>query len=179
VAICQGFLFLRDSGAPKFVTTIFAIIWGVGGVAALFLSANLLVEQLPQAARSLLQPFIFVGPAVFMLGWFLFLPTVRTLYLSFFNNDSSQFVGLTNYVFAFTDRTMLQAFRNNLLWMIFGTAGCVVFGLVVAVLADRSRFETLAKALIFMPMAISFVGASVIWRFIYYYAPPASRRSAC
>lgn len=176
VAIWQGFVFLRDSlrdgSVPQLVTTLFAIIWGVGGVAALFFSANMVVEQLPDAGRRALRPFIFVGPAVFMLGWFLFLPTVRTLYLSFLNNDSTTFVGLDNYIFALTDRSMLESFRNNILWMIFGTAGCVIFGLVIAVLADRSKFEALAKALIFMPMAISFVGAGVIWRFIYYYSPP-------
>ncbi|HEY3231584.1 MAG TPA: sugar ABC transporter permease [Roseiflexaceae bacterium] len=169
-----GFFFLRDSQAtlPKIVTALVAIVWGVGGVAALFLSANFLVEQLGNSAKQFLRPFIFVGPAIFMLGWFLFLPTLRTLYLSLLNNDSTQFVGLDNYIFAFTDRSMLESFRNNVLWVIFGSAGCVIFGLTVAVLADRSKFETLAKALIFMPMAISFVGASVIWRFIYYYSPP-------
>jgi alpha-glucoside transport system permease protein len=169
-----GFVFLRDNQdtVPKLASTIIAIIWGVGGVAALFISANFLVEQLGDTARNVLRPFIFVGPAVFMLGWFLFIPTVRTLYLSFFNAESVDFVGLQNYIFAFTDRTMLESFRNNLLWMFFGTSGCVVFGLAIAVLADRSKFETVAKALIFMPMAISFVGAGVIWRFIYYYAPP-------
>lgn len=174
--IWLGFIFLRDNQniAPKLLTTIVAVIWGVGGVAALFFSANLLIEQFGDAAKAYLRPFVFVGPAVFMLGWFLFLPTLRTLYLSFFNNDTTQFVGLTNYRFAFTDRNMLESFRNNLLWMVFGTAGCVIFGLLVAVLADRSKFETIAKALIFMPMAISFVGAGVIWRFIYYYAPPGN-----
>lgn len=173
-AIWYGFDFLRanQNTAPKIVTTIVAIIWGVGGVAALFLTANLLIENFGDVAKSYLRPIVFVGPAVFLLGWFLFLPVLRTLYLSLFNNDSSQFIGLDNYIFAFTDRSMLESFRNNLIWMIFGTAGCVVFGLVVAVLADRSKFENLAKALIFMPMAISFVGASVIWRFIYYYSPP-------
>ncbi|MBK9940019.1 MAG: sugar ABC transporter permease [Kouleothrix sp.] len=173
-AIWFGFIFLRDSQTTvsKFVTTIIAIIWGVGGVAALFFSANLLIEQFGETAKSYLRPFVFVGPAVFMLGWFLFLPTLRTIYLSFFNNDSTEFVGLQNYIFAFTDRGMIESFRNNLLWMFFGTAGCVIFGLVIAVLADRSKFESLAKAMIFMPMAISFVGAGVIWRFIYYYSPP-------
>jgi alpha-glucoside transport system permease protein len=173
-ALWLGFVFLRDNQltAPKIVTTLVAIVWGVGGVAALFFAANLLIEQFSDAARGFLRPFVFVGPAVFMLGWFLFLPTLRTIYLSFLNNDSTEFVGLRNYVFAFTDRGMIESFRNNLIWMIFGTAGCVIFGLVIAVLADRSKFENLAKALIFMPMAISFVGAGVIWRFIYYYSPP-------
>jgi len=176
VGIWLGFIFLRDyqNTAPKLVTTIVAVIWGVGGVAALFFSANFLIEQFNDGAKAYLRPFIFVGPAIFTLGWFLFLPTLRTLYLSFLNNDSTRFIGLDNYIFAFTDRAMLESFRNNLLWVIFGTAGCVIFGLIIAVLADRSKFETLAKALIFMPMAISFVGAGIIWRFIYYYAPPGA-----
>jgi alpha-glucoside transport system permease protein len=67
---------------------------------------------------------------------------------------------------------MRQSFRNNVLWLVLGTAACVSLGLLIAVLADRSKFETLAKSLIFMPMAISFVGAGIIFRFIYAYAPP-------
>jgi alpha-glucoside transport system permease protein len=81
-------------------------------------------------------------------------------------------VGLQNFGAVFTDRQMLTSFRNNLLWMILGTGLCVTLGLLIAVFADRSRFERLAKSLIFMPMAISFVGAAVIWRFVYYYQPP-------
>jgi len=95
-----------------------------------------------------------------------------TLYQSFMNNDSSRFVGLNNYIATFTDRSMLESFRNNLIWLFVGTASSVGLGLLIAVLADRSKFETLAKAIIFMPMAISLVGASVIWRFMYAYAPP-------
>jgi alpha-glucoside transport system permease protein len=167
-----GFLFLRDGNAPRIVTALVAIVWGVGGVAALFFSANYLIEQFPEAIRRAVQPYIFVGPGLLLLGWFLFVPVLRTLYLSFLSADSSGFVGLNNFIFTFTDRAMLESYRNNLIWMIFGTAGCVVFGLLIAILADRSKFETVAKALIFMPMAISFVGAGVIWRFIYYYSPP-------
>ena len=79
------------------------------------------------------------------------------------------FVGFENYVFAFTDRVMLEAFGNNMLWMIFGTFFSVGLGLIIAVLADRTRFEAVYKSIIFMPMAISFVGAGVIWKFIYSY----------
>ena len=118
-----------------------------------------------------LQPLIFVGPAIIMLVWTLALPTVRTILLSLQDANSINFVGLQNYLGVFTDPGMLTVFRNNLLWMIFGTTFTVSMGLLVAVLADRSRFETLAKALIFLPMAISFVGAGVIWNFIYAVKP--------
>lgn len=175
--IYGGFIFLRDAQRentlPKLLTAAIAIFWGVGGAAGLFYTLNMVVEQLPGTIRRLLLPYVFVGPAVLFLGWALFFPTLRTLYLSFLNEGSTEFVGLSNYIAVFTERTMLTAFRNNIFfWMIFGTAGCVISGLIIAVLADRSNFETLAKSLIFMPMAISFVGAGVIWRFVYYYAPP-------
>ena len=169
LVLWQGFIFLRDSQAPQLVVVLVAVIWGVGGVAALFFVTNWLVEQLPAQWTRLLQPFIFVGPGMAILLWFLALPTLRTLILSFQNDVSTTFVGLENYIFAFTDRIMLEAFRNNLLWMVFGTFFCVALGLIIAVLADRSRFEAIYKSIIFLPMAISFVGAGVIWKFVYYY----------
>ena len=97
------------------------------------------------------------------------LPTLRTFGLSFLDETSTRFVGLENYLYAFTNPTMLESFGNNLLWLVFGTSGTVILGLIIDVLADRSRWESAFKALVFMPMAISFVGAGVIWKFIYAY----------
>jgi alpha-glucoside transport system permease protein len=99
--------------------------------------------------------------------WYLALPTLRTFSISLFDNSGASFVGLGNYWDVVTDRIMLRALVNNLLWIVFGASLSVIFGLLVAVLADRSRFETFAKAMVFMPMAISMVGASIIWKFIY------------
>lgn len=172
VLLWLGFEFLKTTTAPQVVIALFAIVWGVGGVAVLFTLANLLVESLSNKWRDRIQPYVFVGPAVFFLGMFLFLPTLQTLYQSFFDASSTDFVGLANFSAVFTDRQMQEAFFNNLIWLVVGTGLCVIFGLLIAVLADRSRFESIAKALIFLPMAISFVGAGVIWRFIYAYAPP-------
>ncbi len=169
IVLWQGFLFLRDSEAPQIVIVAVAIVWGVGGVAALFWVSNWLVEKLPPSWTQRLQPFVFVGPAVAILAWYLAIPTLRSLVLSFQNDIGQGFVGLENYIFAFTDRIMLETFRNNLLWMIFGTFFSVGLGLLIAVLADRTRFESIYKAIIFMPMAISFVGAGVIWKFVYTY----------
>ena len=169
LVLWQGFIFLRDSNAPQLVIVLVAILWGVGGVGVLYAVSNWLVEQLPTQWVSRLQPFVFVGPALAILFWFLALPTLRTLDLSLKDATGQRYVGLQNYIFALTDRIMLEAFRNNLLWMIFGTLFCVGLGLVIAVLADRSRFESVYKAIIFMPMAISFVGAVVIWKFVYTY----------
>jgi alpha-glucoside transport system permease protein len=167
-----GFIYLRGTTSVSILNAIIAIVWGVGGVAALFSVTNILIEALPHAARNRVRPFLFFAPAVGILFLFLTVPALITFYQSFFNQDSSQFVGLANYVATFTDRSMLEAFRNNLIWLFLGTGLTVSLGLLIAVLADRSRFETIAKAIIFMPMAISLVGASVIWRFMYAYAPP-------
>ncbi|MBP6016888.1 MAG: ABC transporter permease subunit [Candidatus Promineofilum sp.] len=185
-----GFLFLRAGDAPKWLVVIVAIVWGVGGVAALYWIFNWLVERMGADWQGRLQPFVFVGPAVAMLLWFLALPVVRTFWLSLFNRDGpppgwldwgdlggsfaalgGRFVGLDNYVAVFTDRLMLEAFRNNVMWIVFGATLTVLFGLLIAVLADRSGFERVGKSAIFLPMAISFVGAGVIWNFIYEVRP--------
>lgn len=167
-----GFLFLRDSSAPQIVTTVIAIIWGSGGAALLYWVFNWVIQRMSVAWRVRFTPFLFVGPALAILAWYLLLPTFRSLYLSFFDANSQNFVFLDNYIYIFTDATMKTAFLNNLLWLIFGTGLCVFLGLVIALLADRSNFEKVAKAIIFTPMAISFVGAGVIWKFVYAYRPP-------
>lgn len=165
----QGFFFLRDSEAPGLVIALFAIVWGVGGVALLFLLMNWIVEQLPEEISDRVRPYVFVGPAMLILSWYLLLPTFRTFYISLDIDPRTEGIqfGLDNYIFAFTDPAMLEAFRNNVLWIFFGTGFIVTFGLLIAILADRSKFEVIGKALIFLPMAISFVGAGVIFRFLY------------
>ena len=168
IVLYAGFVFLRDSNAPKGVVAVVAIVWGVGGVALLYFVSNWLVEKLGDSWRARIQPFVFVGPAVAILFWYLAFPSLRTFWLSLFDRNGVNFVGLDNYIAVFTNRNMFTAFRNNvLLWIPFGALFTVVFGLLVAVLADRSKFDRLAKALIFMPMAISMVGAGVIWNMIY------------
>jgi len=168
-----GFFLLRDlqtqqsASVSPLITAAVAILWGVGGMVLLFFTSYQLVERLPKPWPARLEPWVFVGPALFMLIWTLALPALRTILLSFQDANSVGFVGLQNYTGVFSDAGMLTVFRNNLLWMLIGTAFTVSFGLLVAVLADRSRFENLAKGLIFLPMAISFVGAGVIWNFVY------------
>lgn len=165
----QGYLFLSRAQAPQIVQVLVAIIWGVGGVALLYVVANWLVLKLPKEWSKRLQPFVFVGPAVVIMGWFLAVPVVRSLIASFRNYLGSEWVGLDNYIFAFTDPRMLETFRNNLLWLLFGTAFSVGLGLLIAVLSDRTKAEVIYKSIIFTPMAISFVGAGVIWKFVYTY----------
>ncbi|HNN14121.1 MAG TPA: sugar ABC transporter permease [Anaerolineales bacterium] len=177
LVLSWGFFFIRDlqtakeNPVPQIVTVLLAIIWGVGGVILLYFTANFFIEQLSEKWMHRLQPLIFVGPAILMLCWALVIPAIRTIIFSFYDEASAAFVGPRNFQFVLSDPGMLIVFRNNLLWMVFGTVFTVSSGLLIAVLADRSRFESLAKALIFMPMAISFVGAGVIWNFVYSVKP--------
>jgi len=169
LVLWQGYLFLQRAAAPQIVQVLVAIVWGVGGVALLYVVTNWLVMKLPTKIARNLQPFVFVGPAVVIMGWFLAVPVVRSLIASFRNYLGTAWVGLENYKFAFTDPRMLETFRNNLLWLVFGTFFSVAFGLLIATLADRSKAEVLYKSIIFTPYALSFVGAGVIWKFIYTY----------
>jgi alpha-glucoside transport system permease protein len=117
------------------------------------------------------QGFAFVGPAVLLLLVGLLYPAVRTAYESFFNADSSGFVGVDNYVTIFTQPDLLIVLRNTFLWVVLVPLVSTAIGLLYAVLVDKSRVESFAKALIFLPMALSLVGASIIWRFVYEFRP--------
>jgi alpha-glucoside transport system permease protein len=118
------------------------------------------------------RPWLWLLPAFLMLAVFLIYPVANTLILSFMNANSTEFVGLKNYQDIFTDKQSLIVLRNNGLWLVFFTLVTVTLGLLIAVLTDRVRYEVVAKTCIFLPMAISFVAAGVIWKFMYEYNPP-------
>ena len=119
--------------------------------------------------RGLIRPWLFIGPALFLLVVYLVYPVVATFILSFYDRTGEQFVGLANYKWALNDREFRQSIFNNILWLAVVPAACTFFGLVIAVMTDRIWWGNIAKSIVFMPMAISFVGASVIWKFIYEY----------
>jgi alpha-glucoside transport system permease protein len=124
----------------------------------------------------MLTALFYVGPAVLFLLVYQVYPALQTVYLSFLDRRSESFVGLENYKYVFTSQTMLRAFKNNLLWLVLFTAGTVGLGLLFAILVDRVKYERIAKSIIFMPMAISFVGAGVVWKFIYAYKPSGAEQ---
>lgn len=172
MALRWSFIFMRDANANKILIGVVALVFGVGAVWALYLLTDNLVGLLPERARRLIRPFVFVGPAMAVLGVYLLYPTVQTLVQSFMGARGAEFVGLQNYAFVFTSPEMLIALRNNLLWLVFVTGFVVSLGLVIAVMVDRiGRWEPVAKSIIFLPMAISAVGAGVIWKFIYSFQP--------
>lgn len=158
----------------KILSGLLAIIGGVGASLALFWLLNFTVERLPGKWADRLKPWVFAGPAVAFIGVFLVYPAVRTIITSFLDGNSEEFVGLANYTDLLTDPAFLETLVNTLLWLLIVPALAVALGLLVAVLADRlsAQGEKVSKSLIFLPMAISMVGASTIWRFIYEYKPP-------
>ncbi len=155
-------------------TLLYGVLAVVGVPVVLILYSYLiekLVDILKPEVRRWLRPWLWIIPAVAFLGVFLIYPVINTIILSLKNADSTKFVGLKNYLFVFTDRNMLIAMRNNLLWLVIFTFFTVTLGLVIAVLTDRVKYEKVAKAFVFMPMAISFVAAGVIWKFMYEFRP--------
>ena len=259
-------VFLSDKEGNKLLQAIIAIIVGSGGVWALFWAANQLISAFPYSIRETIRPYVFVGPAILMLGIFLVYPALNTFWISltsdivnidktfsdaetkgvpeefasqdeiiksmgdkskrikfgsylinsgafelasvnFLDKDGkpdgsalvytnngkirvreknpdtglSEWVmkpavvlsgfGSQNYSWAFSEPDVLTAYKNNLIWLIVGTSVSVAMGLLIATLVDRIKHEALAKTFVFLPLAISFVGASVIWKFIYAWKP--------
>ncbi len=166
------FDFLRNEDANRFVLVGVAIVVGVGGIFFLFWAMNRAVDGLPQQFREGVRPYVFVGPALVILAVFLVYPVINTIIISFGDSQGEGFVGLENYKFVFTDDSMLRSIRNTAGWIVIVPAVATAVGLAFATLADRlRRGEAVAKSLIFMPMAISFVGATVTWRLIYGFRP--------
>lgn len=160
----------------KIVPALIAI-----GVVPLVLIAYIVVvewvvQRFPQKTADRLRPIMWVLPAVTMLFAFLVYPMITTFWFSLWDFDRAginftQFVGLDNYVTFFTNNDTLTALRNNILWVILLPLLAVGLGLIIAVLVDRVRYESLVKSIVFLPMAISFVAATVIWKLVYDFNP--------
>ena len=158
---------------------LITIIIGVGGCIGYFYLSNLIVDRVifpasgPNAGRNInranmVRPWLFMFPAIFALGLYLAYPVFETLRLSFVDRDAGNaFVGFENYRQMASEPKFWEAMRNNMLWLIVVPAASTAFGLMAAQLTDRIKWGSFAKSLIFMPMAISFVGASVIFKLVY------------
>ena len=164
----------------QLLEAVFAVFFGVGACFLYFIGIHFVLERIfadskgangavisRESLRNLLRPWIFLLPAVSMLFIYLVYPVFETLRLSFHDFTGERFVGFRNYLWAVQDPELLQAIGNNAMWLVVVPTLSVFFGLLVAVLADRVWWGGFAKSMIFMPMAISFVGASVIWKFVY------------
>jgi alpha-glucoside transport system permease protein len=128
-----------------------------------------IVRNLPRRVGPRIRPWLWLAPALAFLGVFLVYPTIATVVRSFYDKNvvNSKFIGLDNYAWFFTRNDTLVALRNNVLWVVFLTGLVVGLGLLIAVLVDRVKYEGVVKSVVFLPMAISFVAAGVIWRLMY------------
>ena len=132
------------------------------------------IERLPDRVQEWIRPYFWALPAIGFATIFMVYPLLRTVVISFRNNADTSWVGLNNYVYFFTFPDTLTSLRNSLLWLVFYTFFSVGLGLIIAILLDRVRYESLAKIAIFLPVPISAVAASIIWKFMFDYQNPGS-----
>ncbi|MDO5049855.1 MAG: sugar ABC transporter permease [Actinomycetaceae bacterium] len=147
---------------------IFAVILLVAVVLILMLLASL-ADRIKGRGREVASVAVFLGPGLLLLALGLIYPAVRTIIMSFMDRRSENWVGFDNYAWMFTATDSKQAFINTFIWVLLVPIVSTVVGLLYAILIDGKRFEKIAKSLLFMPMAISFVGAGIIWKFVYEY----------
>jgi alpha-glucoside transport system permease protein len=163
---------LRNGGGDQFFAKLLlaaiALFVGVGGIWLLFTGVSSLVERLPPSIRDRILPWVFVAPALLLLSVYLVYPAVATVIGSFQDDDDA--FTLANWASLATG-PFLEILRNNAIWLVFATGGSVGLGLLVAALFDRIKRESLAKVFVFTPLAISLVGATVIWSFVYAWQP--------
>ena len=163
---------------PPVLQGVITILVGVFGCIAYFWASNWILDRVifpakgPHAGRNinranLVRPWLFLFPAIFVLGLYLAYPVVGSFVRSLYSRSGDEFVGFGNYITLFNEPGFRTAVFNNFLWLLVVPAAATSFGLAAAQLTDRLSWGNIAKSMIFMPMAISFVGASLIWKFVY------------
>ena len=154
------------------------VLVGILAVVLFFHVSNFLLDYFSKRSSKIfklensLRAVIFIAPAFIILFVFIIYPVFETIRLSFYDKIGREFLGWSNYVWAVKDPDFRRSILNNFGWLLIVPTLSTFFGLVIANLADRIWWGTIAKSIIFMPMAISFVGAGVIWKFIYDYRGP-------
>jgi alpha-glucoside transport system permease protein len=149
----------------------FQMFLALAGFVVFFAVLLFIVSRVRGRANQPVTVLAFVGPALVMLAFGLLYPAIVTMVQSFQNADSTAFVGLENYATLFREQEYQRVLVNTFIWVLLVPVAATLIGLVYAVLVDRTRSESLSKALVFIPMAISMVGASIIWKFVYDYRP--------
>jgi alpha-glucoside transport system permease protein len=161
----------RKTGWEIIAPNLIMLVSGLLAFAAIIFLMFVLAERTSVKAQEWVKYLVFLVPALALLIIGLIYPAIRTLILSFMDADSEVFVGMDNYVWAFTRPEILQVLGNTAIWTIVAPLASTFIGLVIAYLTDRMKSAAAVKSLIFMPMAISMVGASIIWKFVYDFEP--------
>jgi len=158
------------------LTALQAVVAGIAITALVYWLMNKVIHLLPEKIKKKVEPFVFIGPVLLLIGIFIVFPTLQSIRLSFMLEEidgSTTFVGLQNYRDLIESEYFASMLINNLMWIVFVPILTVSIGLAIAQFANNvgSRAEKIFKSIFFMPMTISFVSAAVIWRYIYAYAP--------
>lgn len=157
-------------------TALQAVIAGIAITALIYFLLNLLIHQLPERIKRKVEPYVFIGPVLVLIGLFVIWPTLQSIRLSFMEEEidgSTKWIGFQNFKDLFAEDYFASMLINNLMWIAIVPILTVSLGLAIAQLANNvgPRQEKVLKSIFFMPMTISFVSAAVIWRYIYAYAP--------
>lgn len=151
----------------KLAMAIIVVLGVPAALVAYVVVVEAVISRLSRRVSTAVRPWLWLAPALAFLGVFLVYPTLATIFRSFQDRRGEAFVGLENYTWFFTRNDTLNALRNNVLWAVLLPLLVVGLGLLIAVLVDRVRYEVVVKSVVFLPMAISFVAAGVIWRLMY------------
>lgn len=170
----------------QILIALFIMALGVAGCVVYFIGSNFILDKVFPAdsknavanirISNAIRPWLFLGPAILILSIYLVYPVINSIVLSLYGPSSKEFIGLDNFKWLVADAKFIESFKNNLLWLVIVPAFSTIFGLIAAALTDRIKWGNIAKSLIFMPMAISFIGASIIWKFIYDYRGEGSEQ---
>ena len=168
---------IREDGVDplhaKLTVMVIALVIGIAGIWALYAGLNAATDLLGRRWSGRVRPYVFIAPAVVLLVGYLVIPAIATIVASFTEPGAPD----KTWGFVLASPDMWLAFRNNLIWIVIGTGGSVLLGLAFAGLFDRIKREALAKVFVFLPLAISMVGAAVIWRFMYYWKPAGEEQT--
>src|SRR2546423_12700446 len=156
----------------KLITAIIVVVAVPAVLVGYILGTEQVLSLVSERMKPRIRPWLWLLPAFVFLAVFLVCPMVGTVVTSLQDKFGKKFVGLTNYAWFFGSDDALSALKNNALWLVFLTLLTVGLGLLIAVLVDRVRYESVAKSVIFVPLAISMVAAGVIWLYMYGYNPP-------
>jgi len=158
------------------LTALQAVVAGIAITALIYWLLNLLIHRLPERIKKKVEPYVFIGPVLLLIGIFIVIPTIQSIRLSFMEEEidgSTTWVGFQNFKDLFAEDYFPNMVINNLMWIAIVPFMTVAIGLAIAQFANNvgSKSEKIFKSIFFMPMTISFVSAAVIWRYIYAYAP--------
>jgi len=176
--VATAFLPMDTSTAGQAATTLLGVVEAVGGFIAILVIVFFVAGRATGRLQRPIAIVICLGPALFLVILGLIIPAITTINNSLKNQQflgelETKYIGLKNYTYAFTDSYTQQTILRTVLWLLIVPAAAVFVGLLMALLVDRMKYASIPKTMVFLPTAISFVGAAVIWSYVYNYVTPS------